>query len=111
MAKGSGATLRFQLSRLPLLPGAERFAQRPYLTRASTSNRIYVGEQLREEGPINPILREFFFDAQTSGGLLISVPADRAQALVADLHARGVTAAVVVGEVLPREDVALVIHS
>ena len=67
--------------------------------------------ELREEGPINPVLREFFYDAQTSGGLLVSVPAAQADALVKDLHARGVTAAAVIGEVLPREGAALVVHN
>lgn len=111
MAKGSGVTLRIQLSRLPLLPGAERFARKPYLTRASASNRAHVAAELHEEGPINPVLREFFYDAQTSGGLLISVPAAQADALVRDLHERGVAVACAIGEVLPREDAALLLHS
>jgi selenide,water dikinase len=111
MAKGSGVTLRIQLSRLPLLPGAERFARKPYLTRASESNRAHVAAGLREEGPINPVLREFFYDAQTSGGLLISVPAARAEELVRDLHERSVEVACAIGEVVPREGAALVVHN
>ena len=39
------------------------------------------------------------YDPQTSGGLFISVAADRADALVQKLHERGVADAVVVGEV------------
>lgn len=38
-------------------------------------------------------------DAQTSGGLLLAVPEDRADALVAELEARGSLAAAVVGRV------------
>jgi selenide,water dikinase len=40
------------------------------------------------------------FDPQTSGGLLISVSAARAQDLVKALEARGVEVAAVVGEVI-----------
>jgi selenide,water dikinase len=53
---------------------------------------------------------EFFYDAQTSGGLLISVPAEQADFLVANLKARGAAAASIIGEVLPREEEALVVR-
>jgi selenide,water dikinase len=110
MAEGSGTTLVLELGRLPLLPGAEKLAHRPYLTRASKTNAAYVAPGLRLEGKPDPVRLEFFYDAQTSGGLLISVPADRAEALVQDLHGRGSTSAAVVGEVITRTDVALVVR-
>src|SRR5262249_20912651 len=46
MAKGSGTTIVFELSRLPLLPGAEKLAHRPFLTRASATNAEYVSDDL-----------------------------------------------------------------
>src|SRR5262249_22590516 len=46
MAKGSGTTIVIELSRLPLLPGADRLARRPFLTRASATNADYVEEDL-----------------------------------------------------------------
>jgi selenide,water dikinase len=42
---------------------------------------------------------ELLFDPQTSGGLLLAVPAGQADGLVSALHASGVTTAVRVGEV------------
>jgi selenide,water dikinase len=111
MARGSGVTLAFDLSALPLLPGAERLAHKPFLTRASATNAAYVADALRVEGKPDPVRVEFFYDAQTSGGLLISVPADRAEALAERCRARGATHARVVGEVLPQEQgVALVLR-
>ncbi len=110
MAKGSGTTIVIELSRLPLLPGAEKLAHRPYLTRASATNAAYIAGDLRIEGKPDPMRMEFFYDAQTSGGLLISVPAENAERLVADLHARGVAAASVVGEVIARQDKALIVR-
>jgi selenide,water dikinase len=109
MAAGSGVTLVLELSRLPLLPGAERLAHKPYLTRASTTNAAYVQPFLRIEGKVDPMRLEFFHDAQTSGGLLISVPAERAEALVENARKRGATSACVIGEVLPRQDAALIL--
>ena len=110
MAAGSGVTLALELSQLPLLPGAERLAQRRFLTRASATNAAYVQPHLRIEGKPDPIRLEFFYDAQTSGGLLLSVPADRAEALVEDVRKRGAARACVVGEVVERGDAALVLR-
>jgi selenide,water dikinase len=95
---------------LPLLPGADRLAHRPYLTRASKTNASYVAPALRIEGRPDPIRLEFFYDAQTSGGLLISVAADKAEALVARVRARGAQAACTIGRVIAKEDVALVVR-
>jgi selenide,water dikinase len=110
MAEGSRVTLVFDLARLPLLPGAAALARRPYLTRASATNASYVAAGLRVEGEPDPVRLEFFYDAQTSGGLLISVPAAKADSLVADARDRGAAAACVVGEVVERGDAALVVR-
>ena len=54
MALGSGVTLRFELAKLPLLPGVEALARAPFLTRASKTNREYVWEELRIDGTTDP---------------------------------------------------------
>ncbi len=109
MAAGSQATLVIELARLPLLPGAERLAHKPYITRASGTNAAYVQPFLRIEGKPDPVRLEFFYDAQTSGGLLISVPAENAEELVENLRKRGVASACVIGEVLAKQEAALIL--
>lgn len=109
MARGSGTTIIVSLSRLPLLPGAEGFAKKPFLTRASASNLAYVSGDLRKQGKLDPVRLEFFFDAQTSGGLLISLPGDRAEGLLKTLHERGISVATIIGEVVTKQDKALVL--
>ncbi len=111
MAQGSNTTIVIELSRLPLIPGSEALAHRPYLTRASATNSAYVAEKLSKEGKLDPVRLQFFYDAQTSGGLLISVPAERADVLVENARAKGAAAACVIGEVIERTgDVALVLR-
>ena len=105
MAEGSGVTICIDVGRLPLLPGSEALVR--YKTRASKTNAEYVAPHSRFEGPVDPVRSEFLFDAQTSGGLLISVPADRAEALVADLRQHGCGAACVIGEVVERREPGL----
>ena len=52
---------------------------------------------------------ELFFDAQTSGGLLISVLPDRADELIARCRDSGVDSVAMIGEVLPRGPHALIV--
>jgi selenide,water dikinase len=103
MAQGSGCTLVFELGRLPLIPGIEQLVRKPFYTRASATNAAYVAGGLRIEGKPDPIRRDVFYDAQTSGGLLICVPADRAEALVEAAHKRGLPSACIVGEVTEQQ--------
>jgi selenide,water dikinase len=111
MAEGSKATLVIDLASLPVFAGAERLVQKRFVTRASATNAAYVQPLLRVEGKPDPVRLEFFYDAQTSGGLLISVPADRAEALVENVRKRGAARACVVGEIVERGDAALVVRA
>ena len=112
MALGSGVTLVLELSRLPLLPDVEPLVQRKHLTRASATNASYVAPNLQIEGKPDPVRLECFYDAQTSGGLLISVAADRADDLVASARKRGALRTCIIGEVIERErpDLALLLR-
>jgi selenide,water dikinase len=110
MAEGSHVTLVLELAQLPLLPGAEKIAHKPYLTRASATNESYVESSLRLEAKLDPVRLEFFYDAQTSGGMLISVPAERADQLVKTARRKGATVTAVVGEVVERTDFALIVR-
>jgi selenide,water dikinase len=109
MADGSHVTLMIDVNALPLLPGAEQLTT--FRTRASKTNREYVEPFMKLQGAIDPVRAEFLWDAQTSGGLLISVDADKAEALVEDVRKRGATRATVVGEVRTRGDAALVFRA
>jgi selenide,water dikinase len=111
MAEGSKTTLAFDLGSLPIIAGAEALARKPFITRASGTNASYVESGLRRDQKLDSTRLEFFYDAQTSGGLLISVPADKAVALVDEARKRGLTSTTLVGLVLPREgDIALALR-
>jgi selenide,water dikinase len=111
MAEGAGVTVVLELGRLPLLPGVEKLAvQKHFRTRASKTNAEYVGAGLKVEGKVDAVRLEVFHDAQTSGGLLVSVAADRAAALLDALKRRNAAAAAIVGEVQARGEAALVVR-
>ena len=103
MAAASGVTLVIELGRLPVLPGVESLVVRGNRTRASATNRSYAEASLRLEGELDPVGLEILFDAQTSGGLLVSVAEERAEELVEHARRAGGTFATVIGGVIERE--------
>lgn len=110
MAESSGVTLLIDTKKIPILPGARELARAGNKTRASLSNRNFTSPMTRRIGNVDPLDEELLFDAQTSGGLLISVTSDRADELVAKARAGGALAACRIGEVLAREESAIIIR-
>jgi selenide,water dikinase len=110
MAEGAGVTIALELSKLPLFPGVEKLASNKHFrTRASKTNAEYVAPGLKIEGKPDPIRLEVFYDAQTSGGLLISIAPEKVDSLIEALKRRNAACAVVIGEVRPRGESALVL--
>jgi selenide,water dikinase len=97
MAMGSGVTIVLESARLPLLRGAARLARAGCLTGGCTRNREYLKDKITIDRSIREDLVEIALDPQTSGGLLIALPADEAPALVVELQANGIGAAGIVG--------------
>lgn len=109
MAEGSRVTILIELEKLPLLPGVDKLVRKGYQTRASKTNREFVQNGLQlDASPKNDRL-ELIFDAQTSGGLLISVPAERADTLVQKLREKGTIVAEIIGEVRERQTKPLIV--
>ena len=111
MAHGSGVTLAFDLDSLPIIPGIEEHELTRFRSRASRTNAEYVKKESRFEGKPDPIRSEFLWDPQTSGGLLISIASEKVDRLIQELRARGAMAQAVIGEVLLRQDVALIFRT
>jgi len=107
MADGSGHTIVLDSKAFPTIPGIEQIDVTKFRTRAVKSNREYTLPHTHFDGAPDEYKMEFFYDPQTSGGLLIAVPADRADELVRKLLANGALCAAVIGEVVPKREKAL----
>lgn len=101
VARASGATLAFDAAALPFLPGALELAGQGVVSGGAARTRRALGGECGYGAGIADAIVSVALDAETSGGLLLAVPADRAGTLEADLSARGVLAARV-GDVEPR---------
>lgn len=103
MARASGAAIRLFFNALPRHPEAMRLIDAGVGTGVTKTNETLVEGVLRFDGKFEPAERTLAFDPQTSGGLLIAVPAAQADALVKALQLRDVPDAAIVGEVLEGE--------
>lgn len=103
MAEGSGVTIEIEAGSVPLMNHTLELARQGIVTRAAGSNREYLGAALRVKD-VEGTLVDILADAQTSGGLLISVAADRADDLLAGLRAHDTPCAMVIGHVQAPSD-------
>jgi selenide,water dikinase len=99
MAAGSGVDVTLHASAVPTLDAAWPFAGADVVPGGTLNNLAFVEEQVTFASGVSRVAQLILADAQTSGGLLISVAAERAGALLAALEERGVVAAAVIGEV------------
>jgi len=111
MSKASGWAVEIQADAVPAIPGALDLARTGYLPAGSHANRRHFSPRFTAEKGVDPLLTDLIFDAQTSGGMLLSVPAEKALEAVALLRASGDLDALV-GRVLdePTEHGTLRIH-
>jgi len=97
IASGVGAVIDARA--VPVLEGVRDLVEADVYAGGSERNLASVRAFVTNDGVDETTIR-ILADAQTSGGLLISVPADRSVALVEALTAAGTLTAAVVGEVV-----------
>lgn len=90
---------RVYADKLPVFPEALDYADEFLLTAVAQQNRNHVGRHVKFDEDISFAMQEVMFDPQSSGGLLIVLPADQADNLLQDILDMGVPAAIV-GEMM-----------
>jgi len=98
MALASNVGLVFQSDRIPVLEGAFDCIRANYIPGGLKANRDFAECMVGYDESVPAGIRTLLFDPQTAGGLLISVAAGEAGALVRALQNGGVPA-VEIGEV------------
>jgi selenide, water dikinase len=75
VAQHSAVGMRFYFDRIPFTRGAQRYAEEWIFPGGSLDNRAYYGDQVKFDPQLDEHSRMLLFDAQTSGGLLLAIPA------------------------------------
>lgn len=94
-------------SKVKYIPGAMHLAEEFLITGGGQKNRNFLTNKVRFESVDIP-MQEILFDPQTSGGLLISVDADKAEELLKELNALELPSSIV-ASVVPRRDVNIIV--
>jgi selenide,water dikinase len=98
MVRASRLSAHVQASSIPILPAARFLAEQGTIPGGTRRNLEAVTDTVEWSPEVDELARILLCDAQTSGGLLIAVPPERADALLAGLGAAETLAGSVIGE-------------
>ncbi len=102
MTRGSGVDAELSASAVCLLPGVLGFIGAGIVPGGTVNNLAHCEPWIQWADDVAPVLRTALADAQTSGGLLMAVPAGEAAAILAELHLAGMNDASIIGRCLKR---------
>jgi selenide,water dikinase len=77
MANASGVGFRLHFGQIPFISCARKYAEQWTFPGGSSDNRLFYGSHVRFADGISEMEQMLLFDAQTSGGLLLSVPQEK----------------------------------
>jgi selenium donor protein len=103
MMKGSGKTAEIQLANIPMLDHAYDLAAGGTIPGGTRSNMDYTAREIDYSSNISYVNKALLNDAQTSGGLLLSLPKSQAALLIEKLNTLGKTA-FLIGYVIKQQD-------
>lgn len=106
MAEGSGVTLHFNADSIPVIKEALSMAQMGIIPRGAYNNRRFIGDKVWIGETVTQEMTSCLFDPQTSGGLLIAVPEEKAGKLLLELK-QCPTRFACIGTVTEKEEVAI----
>jgi selenide, water dikinase len=95
MLRASGTAGEVHAARVPFLPGAAELAAAGFVSGGTRNNEAYLRDHVDLEPGLPPVVATLLHDAQTSGGLLLSVASERLAGLAGDLRGRGIEPALV----------------
>jgi selenide,water dikinase len=98
LAVGSGMQVHLSYESIPFYPNALAMYRKGETTGSNKANRKLVDGSIEIHAHLSSEEEELLFDPQTSGGLLLSVPASQADELVNDILDAGVENVAKIGE-------------
>jgi cysteine desulfurase NifS/selenium donor protein len=97
MIKQEGMVVRLNMNAIPFLPGAAGFAANGIVPGGTINNMAFTESFIDYGQTISEVQKLLVNDAQTSGGLLIALPADQEKELLERLKEKGIGTAACIG--------------
>ena len=89
---------------IPIIEGALDLAEMGLFPGGSFRNRDHLNNEVKISADISEDQEMLLYDAQTSGGLIISVPHEQTDKLIESLHRKGITWCKKIGTVVPKKE-------
>ncbi|MDQ0257526.1 selenide,water dikinase [Evansella vedderi] len=102
MANGSDVSFEINYEDVPMLDGTRELAEQGVVPGGSKANHQWLAECVDYGDSLEEVDQFTLCDAITSGGLLVSLPADEAEAYVTELNSKGVSKAAIIGTVVEK---------
>jgi selenide, water dikinase len=102
-------SLEIEHSTVGYLPGAVDAAREGFLPGGLKNNRDFIGDCVSFDESVSQEYRDLLFDPQTSGGLLIAISPESADAAISSLVCQGISARRI-GTVITRTDPLLFVR-
>jgi selenide,water dikinase len=109
MIQDSRIGLRIHSASVPIFPETTELARMGMIPGGTYRNKEFRSKMVDSAG-IADVMLDILFDPQTSGGLFVSVSADKANLLLARLNEAGVIDAAIVGEVVSHPEQRIVVE-
>ena len=103
MCRGAGLAARLRGDAVPILPGAQAFAEKGYATGAAARNWESYGCGVHLPSGMPDWRRGLLCDPQTSGGLLVAVAPERADEILQRCLEAGFGQSAIIGEMAAGE--------
>jgi selenide,water dikinase len=97
LVAASGCSAEIRASNVPFLEAARTYVGEGIAPGGTHANARFLADFVDYDASVDTGTRLLLCDAQTSGGLLIACPQERAESLVAELRARKTACAAIVG--------------
>ena len=95
----SKVTAEIWMDQLPLLPRVEEYAKGGMYSGANERNSEFTAGYTEFEQDTPEHMKAVIYDAQTSGGLLMSIPAENAEKALDELLKAGLTDSAIIGTI------------
>jgi len=111
MARASNVSINISMKAVPVLGNTLRLVDEGCIPGASFSNLDYSETYSDFSIDLNYNYKMIAFDAQTSGGLLISVQESRVEEMLSELKSAGLNMSAIIGSVTTRKEKLLYLTS
>ncbi len=111
MAKASSVSITLNLKKVPLIGKTYSLVDQGCIPGAAFRNLDFAEPDTIFASDLDYNLKMIAFDAQTSGGLLMSVPEKLCSKVISDLHRTGLASSTIIGTVTEKKDKHLYINN